>query len=246
MPRGRLIGGLFLLLALQVTHVQAEDLIDLSTRPGVTVRLHASLVSRPVASVLLFPGGNGAYLSVRNNFLIRIAPTLVQDGFSVIIVDVPSDHPAGMTATFRAGAEHAQDIGAVVDLAKSRAPVPVWLVGTSMGSVSAASGAAALGKRINGIILTSSVWMGGMAPVPLERIVVPVLVVHNRDDGCRMSPFGWAELAMPRLAGAPARQLLAASGGTLRGDECGGLSPHGYYGIEAQVVPSMEAWIQAH
>ena len=62
MRRGRLIWGMFFLLALHVTHVQAEELIDLPTRPGVTVRLHASLVPRPVASVLLFPGGNGAYL----------------------------------------------------------------------------------------------------------------------------------------------------------------------------------------
>ena len=224
----------------------AEQRIDLHTRPGVTQPVYATFAAKPPATLVLFPGGDGIYARQAKNFLVRIAPDLIAQGFTVLVVDAPSDHADGMSWPFRASAEHATDIGAVVELAKSHAPAPVWLIGTSRGSVSAANGAAALGKRIGGVVLTSSVWAQGMAAIPLEKIVVPVLVVHNRDDGCHESPFSGADSAMARMTGAPARQFLAVSGGISRSDACHALSPHGYLGIEAQVMAPMADWIRAH
>ncbi|MDR3531019.1 MAG: alpha/beta hydrolase [Rhodopila sp.] len=225
---------------------RAEERIDLHTRPGVTQPVYATFAAKPPASLILFPGGNGIYAAAQRNFLIRIAPDLISQGFTVLVVDTPSDHAQGMSWSFRAGAEHARDIGTVVDLAKAHSAAPVWLIGTSRGSISAANGAASLGKRIGGVILTSSVWAQGMAAIPLDRIVVPVLVVHNRDDGCQESPFAAADAAMGRLTSTPAHQLLAVSGGLSRGDACQAMSPHGYLGIESQVVPPMVAWIRTH
>jgi hypothetical protein len=85
-----------------------------------------------------------------------------------------------------------------------------------------------------------------MAAVPLEKIVVPVLIVHNHDDGCQESPFAGAEAAMGRLTGAPVKQFLAVSGGMSRSNPCQALSPHGYLGIEQLVVPPVIDWIKAH
>ncbi|HET6308058.1 MAG TPA: alpha/beta fold hydrolase [Rhodopila sp.] len=238
---------LVLLLAILLPYVaRAEERIDLRTRPNVIQPVYATFVARPVASLVLFPGSGGVYAMSRKNFLLRIAPDLVAQGFTVLVVDAPSDHASGMTWPFRASADHAADIGAVVELAKSRSPAPVWLVGTSMGSVSAANGAAVLGKRIGGVVLSSSVWAQGMAAIPLDRIVVPVLVVHNRDDGCQLSPFSAVNGAMARMTAAPVRQFLAVSGGNARSDACQALSPHGYWGIESQVVTPMVAWIRSH
>ena len=73
--------------------------------------------------------------------------------------------------------------------------VPVWLVGTSRGTVSAASVGVRLGpSRVAGVVLTSTVWAGSIAQVPLEQLRVPTLLVHNHDDGCRESPFDYAPL----------------------------------------------------
>jgi predicted alpha/beta-fold hydrolase len=225
---------------------QAEERIDLPTRPNVTEPVYATFAPHPPASLILFPGADGIYAKSARNFLVRIAPELEHQGFSVLIVDTPSDHPGGMTWPFRASADHASDIGTVVDLAKSRSPAPVWLIGTSRGSVSAANGAAVLGKRIGGVVLTSSVWAQGMAAVPLDRIVVPVLIVHNRDDGCPQSPIAGVDSAMARLTAAPAREFVAVSGGLSRSGACEAMSPHGYLGIEPQVVAPMVAWIRTH
>ncbi len=51
---------------------------------------------------------------------------------------------------------------------------------------------------------------------------------------------------MALMTQAQAKELLTVSGGSLRSDPCQALSPHGYYGIEDQVVPAIIAWIQAH
>lgn len=225
---------------------RAEERIDLHTRPNVIQPVYATFAAKPSASLVLFPGSGGVYAKSQRNFLLRIAPELIAQNFSVLVVDAPSDHAGGMTWPFRASADHATDIGAVVDLAKSRSPVPVWLIGTSMGSVSAANGAAALGRRIGGVVLSSSVWAQGMAAIPLDKIVVPVLVVHNRDDRCNLSSFSAVDYAMTRMTGTPAKQFLAVSGGISKSDACQAMSPHGYFKIEAQVVAPMVAWIRTH
>ena len=117
----------------------------------------------------------------------------------------------------------------------------------SNGSISAANGAARLGPpQVSGVVLTSSVWQGGMQQVALNAIAVPVLVIHNRDDSCRISPPSAAEPAVASMTSAPLKELVLVSGGALQGDPCEAKSPHGYFGVENQVVPVMINWIKAH
>lgn len=226
----------------------AQERIELPTRPGVTQPVFLAAVASPKASVILFPGNGGVVAQVRNNFLVRVGPRFVAAGMTVALFDAPSDRVAsGMWAPFRSSAEHATDIAAVVALLKSRAPAPVWLIGTSMGTVSAAEGAVTIGPpRIAGVVLTSTVWQGGILSVALDQIRVPVLVVHNRDDGCRDSPYGDVSFGMARMQGAPVKELLTVSGGLQRGDPCEGRSPHGFFGIEEQVVVPIITWIEGH
>jgi hypothetical protein len=73
-----------------------------------------------------------------------------------------------------------------------------------------------------------------------------LLIVHNRDDGCPESPFAGVGSGMARLANAPVRQFLPVSGGVSRSSACQALSPHGYYGIEQNVVPGIVDFIKAH
>jgi pimeloyl-ACP methyl ester carboxylesterase len=225
----------------------SQERVDVPTRPGVTQPVYITAAPAPKASVILFPGGSGVVVQVRNNFLLRVAPQFVAQGITVAVIDTPSDHPSGMGAQARATAEHVTDIAAVVAMLKTRSPAPIWLIGTSRGSISAANAAANIGPpRIAGVVLTSSVWQGGMAGVALDQIRVPALVVHNRDDGCRESPFSDTAAMMGRMRQATVKELVAVSGGALRSGPCDALSPHGYYTIEDQVVPAIIAWIKTH
>src|SRR5690348_7106763 len=185
--------------------------VKLQTRPVVTESVEFAAAPNPTASVVLFPGGDGVVANVQVNFLLRVRGRFVEQGISVAVFDAPSDQSAGMSTAYRTGAAQAQDVAAVVRFLKSKADVPVWFVGTSRGSVSAANTAAQLSQQISGVVLTSSVWSGTAAA--LGQIAVPTLIVHNRADGCSASPFAGAEAAVAQLSRAPAKELLAVSGG---------------------------------
>lgn len=223
-----------------------QQRVDVPSRPGVTVPVTITQAAQPVGTVVLFPGGSGQVAAIRNNFLLRVVPDFVAGGLTVAVVDVPSDQPGGMSWQFRATAEHAKDIAAVVAMLKGRSPLPVWLIGTSNGSVSAGNGAASVGPpSVAGVILTSSVWLRGMQQVAAERIRVPVLIVHNQNDGCDLSPFGQTEAFKARLTASSSVTFLPVSGGRSQSAPCQAMSPHGYLGIEDQVVPRMIAWIKS-
>jgi alpha-beta hydrolase superfamily lysophospholipase len=249
---------LALLLAPALASALEETIRTIPSRPGVTESFVLIRPSQaPVASVVLFMGGRGAIglqrgpLGPRNtNFLVRTRQRFAERGFLVAVVDVPSDRTGEALVRFRTSAEHATDVRALIAGLRAEAPVPVWLVGTSMGSVSAASAAARLIEGgPDGVVLTSSVMgpsreMGeSLQDVALDRIRVPVLMVHHRDDACRASRYADTSWAMRRLSAAPRRELLTFSGGDApQSEACEPLSPHGYFGIEDRVVA---AWITA-
>jgi hypothetical protein len=80
----------------------------------------------------------------------------------------------------------------------------------------------------------------------LDRIRVPVLVVHHVDDGCNHCPFSGTSALMNKLVNARKKELLPVKGGESRGDPCEAQSYHGFNGIEAQVVKKIAAWMQAN
>ncbi len=242
----RIIPLVAVLAAIAGRHAAAEISVNLSARPGVTQPILYAAAASPIASVILFPGGSGVIAEIQGNFLLRVRGEFVDQGISVAVIDAPSDR-AHDTERYRASPEAAADTAAVVAFLKQKVQAPVWLIGTSRGSVSAANGAARLGpSQVGGLILTSSVWDTGMRLVSLGSIAVPTMIVHNRDDGCNESPPSGAESALALLSNAPAKDLVLVSGGIPRGNPCGAMSAHGYYGIENQVVPVVIAWIKHH
>jgi hypothetical protein len=225
----------------------SEERVVLSGQSGITLPILYDAAASPTESVILFTGGNGKLADEVGSVLWRVRDRFVAAGMSVALPDTPSDHPGGFGPLFRTWTAHTQDIAAVVAFLKQKAPVPVWAVGTSNGTISTASGAANLGpSAIAGVVLTSSVWLGGLGLVPVEKIAVPVLVVQNRDDACPASQFALAEQNMARFTAAPVKEFIAVSGGGNGGPRCGNDSPHDLFGIEDQVVPPIIAWIRAH
>ena len=257
----RLVAALLLLLIPAPARALEERVRTIPSRPGVTesfVLIHPT--DTPVATVILLMGGRGALglqrggIGPRNtNFLVRMRQRFAERGFLVAVLDVPSDRTSEALVHFRTSAEHASDVRALIAVLRAEAPVPVWLVGTSMGSVSAASAAARLADGgPDGIVVTSSVMsrsreMGeSLQDVALDRIRVPVLVVHHRDDACPHSRYADTSWAMRRLSATPRKELLTFSGGDApQSPPCEPLAPHGYFGIEGRVVDAIALWITA-
>jgi hypothetical protein len=260
-----ILAAFFLLYSPPPAIALQERLLSIPTRPGVTVRALLLQPERPVAAVILFSGGHGA-LRLRgpvdrptigwgkNNFLVRTRHTFAARGFLTAVVDAPSDQSGdrGMLGGFRASAEHAQDIEAVMAALKKRAAVPIWLIGTSRGTESVANAATRIGRGIGGIVLTSPMTepnRGGpdVLSMEIEAIRVPVLLVAHERDECRETPPAGTRRIAERLINASAVKVNPVKGGDPpRSKPCEALSPHGFLGVEGEVVHQIAAFIKAH
>ena len=77
-----------------------------------------------------------------------------------VVVDAPSDRQrAPFLNGFRQTEEHAADLKATIAWARATAKVPVWLVGTSRGTQSAAYAATVLqgADAPDGVVLTATI-----------------------------------------------------------------------------------------
>jgi len=246
-------------LALAVQAQTAPTVADIPSRPGVTVRALLLAPAQPRAAVVLLAGGHGG-LQLRpdggitwgaGNFLVRSRQLFADQTLLVAVVDAPSDRQASpYLQGFRLSDEHVADMQAVIAWLRQQQPgLPVWLVGTSRGTQSAAYVATQLGgaQGPDGIVLTSSILRDRHSrPVPdmaLDRLRIPVLVVHHEQDGCEHCYFADVPLLMNRLGSTPRHQLLALAGGNSQGPACEARAHHGYNGQEADVVAQIARWI---
>ncbi len=238
----------------------SKEVIDLPTRPEVTQRFMLVAPEAPQAVAVLFAGGHGGLGLYPNgsmrwgdsNFLVRTRELFVERGLAVAVVDAPSDRQRSpFLSGWRQSAEHAEDIGRLVEVLRQRTGVPVWLVGTSRGTQSVAHLATVLqGRRApDGIVLTSSILVDdatqAVAAMPLERITQPVLVVHHEADACALCPYSAVPTLMGALRASARAELLAFRGGTSTGPVCAALAHHGFNGIEAEVVDAIVRWMRA-
>lgn len=244
----------------------SSRLVSVSTPRGAKQTFILINPGQPVGAVILFAGGHGALglsSAVKmkwgaNNFLVRTRNMLAAKRLMVAVVDAPSDKPRGMNAIFRMSPAHAADIGAVAAYLKQQEDVPVWLVGTSMGTFSAANGAMAA-KHIDGLVLTSTItrarpkWKiasshkDGVASMPLQKITVPTLIVSHKNDGCNITPAGDASLLLARLERAATKKITLVEGGLpARSGPCKAKSAHGFLGVEDKAIDSIADFIRAN
>lgn len=233
----------------------AEDIVILPTRGDVT---QSFLLSPPPAGkargvAVLFPGGAGRVDLEREaaralldggNYLVRSRRLFTGNGIVAAVMDAPSDQSSGMEDEFRLGAAHAEDVGRVVADLKRRFPgLPVFLVGTSGGTISAASAARRLGSAVDGVVLSATVFVAnrrrpGLSGFDFSTIAVPLLFVHHVEDGCNTTPYSAAKRLADRYP------VISVSGGLPpQSKPCEAMSAHGFLGREADTVDAIAKWM---
>jgi alpha-beta hydrolase superfamily lysophospholipase len=235
----------------------APDVITIAIDGKPQNVLFVQPTTRPVAAVVMFPGGDGVIgidpsgsIARTGNFLIRTRDKWLARGFLFVAVDAA----AGRSGTIgdRVGPANLRAIAEIVRAVRQRTPTPIWLLGTSAGAPAAVAGAASLPPgSIRGVVISSPVSTPGqhdnVFDVPLARISVPVLIQIHQDDHCQATPPANAARIKAALTSAPVAELQQFSGGaTPRSTACEAFAQHGFVGIEDQVVTAAANWIVAH
>lgn len=243
-------------LLLAALPAQARGIVTLQTRPGVELSFFITgmegVEPKAVALMLIGGGGNirlreegGKVRFGAQNFLPRARREFAAAGIQPVILDNPTDQQAGdgMSDAFRESSAHGADLRAIVADVRQRFPgLPVFLVTTSRSTISGAYQARALGNELAGAVLSSSLFRSRQGPVlalfDFSSVAIPILFVHHRADACASTPYYEAQRQGAKFP------LISVSGGKPpETGPCDPLSPHGYFGKEAETVAAIAAWM---
>lgn len=240
--------------------VRAEPTIGVervATRAGVRVPLFTVWQPGAVATVVLYSGGGGGYGQLGsdgwpsgNNFLIRTGKFWAAHPFNLVMVGRASDGIDLEDGAVRTGAAHAADNRAIFKALKARSPVPLWVIGTSMGTISATAAAIQDTEGlVAGVVLTASITAaripGAVPTQELARVRVPTLVVHHFRDACRVCVPQDASRIVEGLSEAPRKEFMfIETGGTPSGQYCKAMHYHGFIGAEQETVDRIARWMQ--
>jgi hypothetical protein len=275
--RASLPGALALVLALTLgatapALAQGPQAITIDSNLAVKVRPYSPIYKvTPFASVVLLTGGSGVLnlnaagdtRDSQGNFLIRSARRFLNARLNVAMLDAEPAFPApnGLNNQ-RLTQAHADHLAQVIAVVRTRWPgKPVWLVGTSNGTLSVFNAAARLtGSALpNGIALTSTVTKpdpaGEMGTVlgtnpSLAGITVPTVVMWHEKDSCFVTPPTEVTNIVGGLTSLP---LAKKAWAMIKGGQpnvavtaCGAFHHHGYNEVEPAAVATIVKFIKAH
>ena len=220
------------------------SVIDVATARG-TIRVAHYRADLPLANLYVMSGGDGVLRlqsdgsGTGENFLfsplVRNRQALLDAGYSVVMIDAPSDMLAspGIPFAHRATAAHSAELLEVLRAVQARDNLPAWLLGFSAGGPSVANVAiAAPSSTPFGLILLSP--NTGVEPhlltLNLEAIQRPVLLLTHALDSCAGTPPANAPRVMARLTGQGGRRHVSFTAGSA-GTRGGGCDSTGYHGL---------------
>lgn len=187
----------------------------------------------PKYVLVLFPGGNGIVdprmqdgklvYGKRGNFLLRARKFLVDDDFVTVATNSTHDK---------------ERVLALINDLKSRFyGAKIYFVGTSRGTYDTMELAEYLADKVAGEIHTSS--LSQIASFDARKYANRHLVVHHKEDNCRVTPFSAAEASHLKYG----NDLIVMEGGISQGHPCEALAYHGYNGIEQQTAKAIKRWV---
>jgi alpha/beta superfamily hydrolase len=237
----------------------SEVLVNVPLREGVTqagVLSTRKGVTAPTILAVLLPGSpsvvrpvmqDGAMVDSKltGNFLIRARRQLVDDAIATLVVDCPSDSGDVCTGAYQASAQRQKDVQQLIDRVRQLQPslAKVWLVGTSMGTISSSFMARHGGVAYAGAFHTASITepmtrnsYPELDGFDYSQLATPQLLVHHRDDPCALTSYAGAQ----RIAEKYKVPLLTVTGGSgFTGRACMAFTQHGFRGREADVMRAM-------
>jgi hypothetical protein len=217
--------------------------------------------SNPTKLAVLLPGypsvvrpvvENGVMTTskLNGNFLIRSRRFLVDEYVASLIVDCQSESGDYCASNYQASKQRQEDVDKLISEIKKRTPsiTEVWLVGTSMGTISSSFMPLHNPTAYAGAVHTASITepyargsyreLGGF---DYKKSQVPQFFVHHINDPCGLTTYSGAKSIAEKYGVA----LVTVSGGTgFQGPACAAFTEHGFRGKEKEVMNAVTAIIK--
>ena len=246
------------------------EVVQIATHDGTTTRY--SLTARPgaPAALMLLVGGDGILeldgagcpRALSHNVLVRMMPFFQEAGLVTALVDAPSDvHGEDGLAGFRLASQHAEDLGKIVADLRARTGAPVWMLGHSRGTISAANAAACLKGMAapDGLVLLSAMMVGEASKrkpfvaqtvfdAPLDAITIPMLAIGHEADSCVRSPARLLGSLVARTHSVRPESAVVTGGPVAPGrapsvGDCGVGDPHDFVAQETELAAGIRRFV---
>jgi hypothetical protein len=255
---------------LQIYPVSAQDIaahdlslneelisVDLgNNKKQVGVYTTSSKSKTPTRLAVLLPGypsvvrpvvENGAMTNSRlsGNFLIRSRHFLVDETIASLIVDCQSDSGDYCSSAYQASKQRQEDVDKLIAEVKRQTPSisEVWLIGTSMGTISSSYMPIHNSKGYAGAIHTASITepyarnsyreLGGF---DYKKTAVPQFFVHHAADPCFLTTYAGAKSITDKYK---IPLITVTGGGDFKGNACNAFTEHGFRGKEKDVMQNI-------
>jgi hypothetical protein len=211
---------------------------------------------------------DGTIRFLQQNFLVRARALFARAGYATLVPDLAKDMKQGeigVVANYRGTEDYAEDIELMVRYMRSQGVGKVWTIGTSRGTLSVAnyvwrSWTPRERTDPDGQIYTSGFWklsddgftIWSLANHDARRLRLPTLLVVHKQDACPdTNPTDLLEpFKMWLSGGGAAVSVMTFTGGkppppppSPQPGPCDALSPHGFYGLDEEVVKRITGWI---
>lgn len=208
------------------------------------------------ATVILLPGRDADLVDVLQgeptsvNFMSRTRNIFFNQNLNVIVVYRASDISSDDFNYSYRETNHIHEVGKVIEFANKKFKKPIWLVGTSKGTVSVVSTAIEFSNKITGIVLTSTITSesDGLVPIKskaIDTLTMPVLMVHHSKDECPICVPSLAADLFTKFTSATIKKFILITGGfDPTGSPCLPLHWHGYINYEKETVNIISNWIK--
>ncbi len=262
MMKKLLILSLMLLSSIATAQVERphEQLISVTLQDGVKqegVLSRASSLSQPTHLAILLPGYpsvvrpvvegetlNSSKLS--GNFLIRARRHLISQQLATLIVDCRSDSGDTCSSAYQASLARHQDISQLILQVKKDFPSiqKIWLVGTSMGTISSSFMPTYDSSMYAGAIHTASITepyarnsYRELGDFDYKKAKLPQVFIHHQEDPCFITTHSGAKTIADKFQ----IPLMTVQGGSdFKGDACKAFTQHGFRGKEREVMLAIQ------
>ena len=176
------------------------------------------------------------------NFLIRSRKNLIDNNLATLIIDCPSNSGWKCESSYQASQQRHEDVLKLVLEVKKLYPSikDIWLIGTSMGTVSSAFMPIYKPSIYSGTIHTATITepyarnsYRELGDFDYQKITIPQFFIHHRDDPCPITTYSGAQSITNKYK---LPLITVEGGGEFKGDACKAFSQHGFVGREKEVM----------